>query len=312
VLAQDLAAVRSADPLGALLRNLRLFGQRLTITQDTLAGRTDRSPYFLLSYLVARKAGARDWWHGVDLCTDGQGHFKLEYHHIHPRATLKAQYSKTEINDLANLAFISAKANRKISDRSPGKYFPEIGENQLRAHLVPIEEDVRTSERYPDFVRARRTLLAQAMNELLDNLAPSTLAGAPIAKDPAAGERLMLAAYGESPDDPRAVLVLDARVNGTMWQTSLPLRDLKLFITDLDNGFASALTIGGEGVDLDAGVDAIELPIGPLLARGTLEEWRSVLEREVGEMAPTGECPTVSPADAWQGPRLPFPVLDSE
>ncbi len=115
VLGQDVAAVRSADPLGGLLRNLRLFGQRLTITEDTLAGRTDRSPYFLLSFLSAKRAGARDWWHGVDLCTDGQSHFKLEYHHIHPRATLKSQYSKAEINDLANLAFISSKANRKIS-----------------------------------------------------------------------------------------------------------------------------------------------------------------------------------------------------
>lgn len=311
VLGQDVAAIRSSDPLGGLMRNLRLFGQRLTITEDTLAGRTDRSPYFLLSYLVARKAGARDWWHGVDLCTDGQGHFKLEYHHIHPRATLKAQYSKTEINDLANLAFISSKANRKISDRSPAKYFPEIGDDQLLSHLVPLDEDLRTADRYPDFVRARRELLAAAMTKLLDDLASPALAGAPAAEDPAAGERLMLTAYGESPDDPRAVLVLDARANGTTWQTSLPLRDLRLFIADLENGFASALTIGAEGVDLDSGAEAIELPIGPLIVRGTLDDWRTVLEREFGEMAPADECPTVEVAP-WQGLRVEFPVLDSE
>jgi len=61
--AQDLAAIRSPKPLESLFSTLRLFGQRLTVTEDALAGRTDRSPYFLLSYLVARRAGAKDWWH---------------------------------------------------------------------------------------------------------------------------------------------------------------------------------------------------------------------------------------------------------
>jgi len=106
--------------------------------------------------------------------------------------------------------------------------------------------------------------------------------------------------------------VVNAAKDGTEWQTLLPLRDLDVFITDLENGFASALTIGGEGVDLDSGADAIEVPIGPLLARGTLEEWRSVFEREVGEMAPLEDCPAVAQSDTWQGPRVPFPILDSE
>jgi hypothetical protein len=312
VLAQDVAAVRSADPLEGLLRNLRLFGQRLAITEDTLAGRTDRSPYFLLSYLVARRAGARDWWHGVDLCTDGEGHFKLEYHHIHPRATLRTLYSKAEINDLSNLAFISSKANRKISDRSPADYFPEIGEDQLGTHLVPVDEGVRTPEHYPDFIRARRKLLAEAMTALLDDLAPPVPAGAPEAEDPVRREHLTLSAYGESPEDPRATLILEARADGTSWKTSLPLRELRLFITDLENGFASGLTIGGEAVDLDPGAEAIELPVGPLLAQGTLNEWRAVLEREMAEMSPAGDRPELGETPVWEGTRLPFPVIDSE
>ena len=53
VLGQDLVAIRSEDPVVKLFRNLRLFGQRLVVTPESLAGRTDRSPYFLLSYLAA-------------------------------------------------------------------------------------------------------------------------------------------------------------------------------------------------------------------------------------------------------------------
>ena len=312
VLGQDIAAVRSADPLGGLLRNLRLFGQRLTISEDTLAGRTDRSPYFLLSFLVARNAGARDWWHGVDLCTDGEDHFKLEYHHIHPRATLRSQFSKTEINDLSNLAFISSKANRKISDRSPKDYFPEIGDDELRSHFVPIDEELRTVDRYPDFVRARRKLLADAMTELLDGLSPASLAGAPEAEDPAAGERLIFNVFGESPDDPHAVIVLDASVDGTEWRTHLSLRDLRFFVADLQNGFGSGLTIDGEAVDLEPGSEAIELPVGPLLAQGSLTEWQAVLEREMQEMNPKDECPALGKGHEWKEARRPFPVVDSE
>ena len=50
--------------------------------------------------------------------------YRVEYHHIHPRARLKEAYGKSEINDLANLAFISGKANRKISARFTGGVHP--------------------------------------------------------------------------------------------------------------------------------------------------------------------------------------------
>jgi hypothetical protein len=60
---------------------------------------------------------------------------------VHPQATLNARYSKGEINDLANLAFISAKANQKISKRSPAAYFPELGSQELAAHRIPTDPD---------------------------------------------------------------------------------------------------------------------------------------------------------------------------
>ena len=281
------------------------------MTSDSLAGRTDRSPYFLLSYLAAKRAGAQDWWHAVDIGTDSQGIFKLEYHHIHPRATLRDTYSKTEINDLANFAFISSKANKKILDRSPAKYFPEIGEEQLQAHFVPLAEQLRTPENYPEFIGARRGLLADAMTELLDAFAPSSLTGDEIASDPATGERLSLAAFGDSVEDPAAVLTFHATVNGTSWEAAIPLRDARLFLSDLENGYSAALTVGDESIELEAGAEAIELPLGPLTARGTLEEWRAVLEREIAELTPASERPDI-PSSGWKGERVAFPISDSE
>lgn len=312
VLAQDLGATRSKEPLPNLFRNLRLFGQRLVVTPESLAGRTDRSPYFLLSYLAARRAGAQDWWHAVDIGTDAQGNFKLEYHHIHPRATLRGKYSKNEINDLANFAFISSKANRKISDRPPATYFPEIGDDQLRAHFVPLDADLRTAEGYPSFVRERRQLLASAMTEVLDRFAPASLTGDVAAEDPAAGERLTLSAFGESPGDPHAALLVHAFANGASWETVLALRDVVFFLTDLENGYSAALTIEGEPIEIESGAEAVEFPFGPLLARGTLEEWRAVVDREVAEMTPSTERPELPAVALWSGPRTPFPIGDSE
>src|SRR5919108_6411721 len=257
VLGQDLAAIRSSEPMVRLFRNLRLFGQRLGVTSESLAGRTDRSPYFLLSYLAASRAGAQDWWHAVDIGTDAEGTFKLEYHHIHPRATLRDAYSKNEVNDLANFAFISSKANKKIRDRSPGEYFPEIGDDQLRAHFVPLAEDLRTADRYPDFIRERRELLAEAMTGVLDAFASNRYTGEDLVEDPATGERLTIAAFGESPDDPRAVLLFHASANGSSWEAAVPLRDVRLFLSDLENGYSAALTVGGESVELEAGNEAI-------------------------------------------------------
>lgn len=48
------------------------------------------------------------------------------------------------------------------------------------------------------------------------------------------------------------------------------------------------------------------------LARGTLREWRAVLEREIADMSSPDERPDLGDSQTWEGVRLPFPVLDSE
>lgn len=78
------------------------------------------------------------------------------------------------------------------------------------------------------------------------------------------------------------------------------------------NGYSASLTIGGESIEVESGAEAIELPLGPLIARGTLEEWGSVIGREASEIAPTDELPNLPEPAAWSGTRRPFPIADSE
>jgi hypothetical protein len=312
VLAQDLAAVRSPKPTEGLFRNLGLLGERLVVTSEQLAGRGANSPYFLLSYLAAQHAGARDWWYGVDICTDAKGTFKLEYHHIHPRATLKTNYQKAEINDLANLAFISSRANKKISDREPEKYFPELGESELRPHLVPLAESLRVPDAYPEFVRERRQLLANAMTELLERFRPKGLTAAVPFDDPATGERLTLQAFGSDGGDEDAILRLEAFANGDLWAGEIPLRDFISFVGDLEDGNPSGFDVGGDYTAASGVDDGVEIPVGPLLVTGTIRDWREVLDRELMELSPLGEKPPLQLTKQSEGDPRPFPILDSE
>ncbi|MFD0851477.1 hypothetical protein ACFQ07_04565, partial [Actinomadura adrarensis] len=161
-LGQDIPAAREPEPVERLLTNLGVVGSHIEVTPQDLAGKTPGSAYFALSFLVAKNAGAMDWWFGTEISATAEGAQKLEYHHIHPQATLKKhpnKYSKAEINDLANLAFISGRANRTISDRSPGVYFndpdlPPLTPEELAAHFVPLDGSLRDAAAFREFLAA--------------------------------------------------------------------------------------------------------------------------------------------------------------
>lgn len=311
-IAQDVAAVRSDDPIGKLYANLSLLGHRLVVTEAMLAGRGASSAYFFLSYLAARRAGANDWWHGVPVSATSDGKYKVEYHHIHPRATLKTRYSKAEINDLANLAFVSAKANRKISSRSPAKYFTEVGEDELGRHFIPLDPELRTPDRYRDFIRERRRLLAETMTDLLDRYRPPFLdaQAAPLI-DLEVGEALVIEAYGSSPSDD-IVCVLRASAGGMTWELAMPFSNLEQMVAEVADGLGSEIEIGSETFAVEADAEVITVPIGPLRVYGSLEEWQKVLDRELGDLRPLDELPEIDKPAPWEGERFDFRILDSD
>ena len=75
---------------------------------------------------------------------------------------------KAEINEIANMAFISGGANRRISNKEPRIYFPEIikerGEEALLNQCIPIDPELHKIENYPKFLAARRKALAERIN----------------------------------------------------------------------------------------------------------------------------------------------------
>lgn len=170
LLGEDLQILfRGGTPSDLLEPIRRLFG-RLDVVAADLAGRPARNPLFPLAYLTCRAANATDWRSGlgIQLKSIGKQHV-IEYHHIFPKAVLKeAGIDGPEVNEIANLAFISSATNKWLGKRPPSAYVPEIiaerGEDLLRRHFIPLDPKLWEIDRFPEFLAARRELLAQAMN----------------------------------------------------------------------------------------------------------------------------------------------------
>lgn len=169
LLNEDLAIVFRSGEIAALLEPVKRQFGRLHIEPGDLAARGANSPLFSLAYLALKDAGAKDWHSGLGLSLTHQGklHF-IQWHHIIPKSLLKGRYETGEINEIANMAFISGQTNRRISNKEAAAYLEEIvktqGEETLRSQCVPLDRDLWQVERYRDFLAARREALAERMN----------------------------------------------------------------------------------------------------------------------------------------------------
>ncbi len=169
---QDLRAIAGTSPLDSLIGNLRREIAGFDITSEMIEGKYQRNPFLPLMFIVFRKNQAQDWFTGTVLSSTNVGpDHQLELHHIFPKSVLKQvnSYESHEIDDLANIAFLSQRANRTILKSSPDKYLPEIESSRLEAQLVPGQE-FWSLEKFREFLTERRNQLAHAINEYLQEL----------------------------------------------------------------------------------------------------------------------------------------------
>jgi hypothetical protein len=120
---------------------------------------------------------ARDWGSGLPLKASMLGKMnKLEVHHIFPKAQLykhKQNYSRPEVNALANFCFLTKETNLIISDRLPEEYFPEIEAahpGALASQWIPMDPALWKMDRFRDFLEARKSLLAAEVNRRMEEL----------------------------------------------------------------------------------------------------------------------------------------------
>lgn len=173
VLNEDLAIIFRSGEIATLLDPLKRQFGRLHIEPSDLANRGANSPLFSLAYIALKAGGAKDWFSGLGLSLTHQGrlHF-IQWHHICPKSLLKERgYETGEINEIANMAFITGQTNRRISNKEPAVYLADIvkeqGQQALDAQLVSSDPILLNLDNYREFLRVRREALAQRMNEYI-------------------------------------------------------------------------------------------------------------------------------------------------
>lgn len=172
LLDQDLTTLKQGGGALELIDRLRLQVGRLDVTAAELEGRNQRSALFKTMFLAFRAAGAKDWRSNLAIALDHSGvQHRLQFHHVFPKAVLKAHYTSREADDIANLAFIGGKTNRAISDKPPAIYFPvlteKMGEAVFAAQCIPTDGALLQVQNYKEFLVQRRASVAQRLNEFL-------------------------------------------------------------------------------------------------------------------------------------------------
>jgi hypothetical protein len=172
LLDQDLSILKQGGGVTELIDRLRQQVGLLEVVPEELEGRNQRSALFKTMFLAFRDAGAKDWRSNLLISLDHSGsQHRLQFHHIFPKAHLKASYTSREADDIANLAFISGGKNRSISASPPSVYLAELmekaGVEVFNSQCIPVDPALWELPRYRDFLAERRKLISKRLNEFI-------------------------------------------------------------------------------------------------------------------------------------------------
>ena len=172
---KDLAAIEDKDTLDNLLEEFRLWHGGMRVKPEHFGGWSLGARFYPVLYMLTRMGSARDWGTGLPLKASLLGRMsRLEVHHIFPKAQLyKHKYGRSEANAITNFCFLTKDTNLNISDRLPEEYFPEIESRHpgaLASQWIPMDRNLWRIENYRSFLEARKELLAEEMNQRLEDL----------------------------------------------------------------------------------------------------------------------------------------------
>ena len=165
---QDIAAIRSGRGADGLLQLLRAQRGRITTEPINLVGATTRSGYYKTIFLACKDAGATGWEDGLNISLHHAGRKHLiQSHHIFPKALLRDQYPNSEVDDIANLAFVGARKNNSIDSTPPSEYLKTIDQAELKKQCIPTDPILWEASEFRQFCEVRRQLLADRINEYI-------------------------------------------------------------------------------------------------------------------------------------------------
>lgn len=243
ILNQDLSLIEDTNGgLDRLIEQLRRNRGDLRIQPDDFLGWSQGARFYPLLYMLTRVCHSKDLLSGVELSNMILGSLSsLQLHHILPKALLyKNEYSRPEVNALANFTFLTQETNIQLSDRSPDDYLKEVSDTNpgvLESHWIPTDESLWKPENYRDFLAARRGLLAEAANHFLDGL----LAGSvpEVAQGPSIVDRVVDLVPGSVDTEDEENTILDCL--DWVIQQGLSEGELTYELTEPDTGQSLAI-----------------------------------------------------------------------
>jgi hypothetical protein len=161
----------------------RQYYRGLRIRSEDISGVPSKNVMLLIMYVLMRQRGATDWetvrarsLHEIEPTA-------LHLHHIFPfnfmtkdrqartyaeQKGLNPAAYRAELNDIANLTFLSNQSNSRIGDLPPSQYIvQETTKEMRRAHFIPEDKSLWVPDRYGDFLDARRKLIAEAATRII-------------------------------------------------------------------------------------------------------------------------------------------------
>lgn len=179
-LEKDISIIlENEKPHDALINEIVEMKGRIEVKPSDIAWKMVQNPFFNMSYIASKAKGALDWYDGTPLGKTFGESYSFHKHHIFPSSLLyepKGPYSKKDqglVNEIANRAFITRNSNFKISNKAPTHYLGAITEKypgELENQFIPTDKHLYEIDRYEDFLRKRRELIADGINELMESL----------------------------------------------------------------------------------------------------------------------------------------------
>jgi len=165
-----------------LNRDTRQDYRGLKIRPDDIGGIPSKNVLLLLMYILMRKKKATDW--GIARAPlDDIEPKNIQLHHIFPfdlmikdkNAWKRCEdegYSLTEyraeVNDIANITFLSSSTNESLSNIPPSQYLlNETTRDMRKAHFIPEDKELWKTENFIYFISERRILIAKAITKFL-------------------------------------------------------------------------------------------------------------------------------------------------
>jgi hypothetical protein len=169
---QDLRACWMADPIGALLTNIRRDEKSIQAIENDFEGTfADRGALFG-AYVASRQQRLRIAIPGFTAIRKDN----RERYPIVPREWLPST-RRSIADSVANALFASREIFARIRVNADGMDFSRLPRNELAARCIPADESLWLRRRAEAFLEERKTLLAEAFNTYLKTNLPSRRVG---------------------------------------------------------------------------------------------------------------------------------------